>query len=429
MEFCNRTYQFGDFRLNERANFIGMRLWRCSKASFAKIFDRYSELEAFYRFVNNPRVDLKSLTAPLYAESQEQLRVEGEKAVLVLHDTTVIKLESVDEVEGFGEAAEFRAHFSLAVRSFEDKRILGLMGLKLWTRENRQKKRAGKQSSAKVQLDPKRESVRWIEQVKASEQVHENSGRLIHIMDREADAYWLYEELLQSGYRFIIRMIGDRPIFGSDKKETIGNILDDAPVVFTRDVAVGKRQAGSAPRMQKYNPSRQQRSAQLSVRACRAEVKRSSSADKKCREMLPLNIVEVVELNPPECEKAIHWRLATSEPIQSQEDLERVVDSYRARWIIEEFFKALKTGCRFEQRQFESAEPWYNCLGLFIPVAIKIYNMREMAKRNPKAEETFLNPVQKKILLARQKPNYPETAESFLLAIAHLLGHGFLDAT
>ena len=27
---------------------------------------------------------------------------------------------------------------------------------------------------------------------------------------------------------------------------------------------------------------------------------------------------------------------------------------YRTRWTIEEFFKALKTGCLYEQREFES---------------------------------------------------------------------------
>jgi hypothetical protein len=31
-----------------------------------------------------------------------------------------------------------------------------------------------------------------------------------------------------------------------------------------------------------------------------------------------------------------------------------VVDHYRGRWTIEEFFKAIKTGCALEARQLES---------------------------------------------------------------------------
>jgi IS4 transposase len=46
--------------------------------------------------------------------------------------------------------------------------------------------------------------------------------------------------------------------------------------------------------------------------------------------------------------------LYTSEPIDTAEQLLTIVDQYRSRWVIEEFFKALKTGCAFEKRQLES---------------------------------------------------------------------------
>jgi len=59
----------------------------------------------------------------------------------------------------------------------------------------------------------------------------------------------------------------------------------------------------------------------------------------------------VVEPEPPPGEAAIEWMLVTSEPVQTLEDAAAIVDHYRARWLIEEYFKALKTGCAFEKRQ------------------------------------------------------------------------------
>lgn len=43
------------------------------------------------------------------------------------------------------------------------------------------------------------------------------------------------------------------------------------------------------------------------------------------------------------------------------------MDAYRARWVIEEFFKALKTGCNFERRQLESFQSLRIALAIFLP--------------------------------------------------------------
>src|SRR4051812_27778774 len=69
---------------------------------------------------------------------------------------------------------------------------------------------------------------------------------------------------------------------------------------------------------------------------------------------LHLNVVEVREVDPPESESPIVWRIFTTEPIATAKDVARVVDAYRSRWTIEDFFKAIKTGCRYQQLQLES---------------------------------------------------------------------------
>jgi len=43
------------------------------------------------------------------------------------------------------------------------------------------------------------------------------------------------------------------------------------------------------------------------------------------------------------------WSLITTEPIDIRAQIEFNVDAYRIRCGIEDFFKALKTGCQFER--------------------------------------------------------------------------------
>src|SRR5690606_13811623 len=75
----------------------------------------------------------------------------------------------------------------------------------------------------------------------------------------------------------------------------------------------------------------------------------------RCRisEYLDLNFVEAREINVPVDCTPVVWRLVTTEAIESTDEIDRVIEVYRKRWVIEEFFNAIKTGCRFESHQLE----------------------------------------------------------------------------
>jgi hypothetical protein len=83
-----------------------------------------------------------------------------------------------------------------------------------------------------------------------------------------------------------------------------------------------------------------------------------------------LSRTDRVEHDCPKGEQAIEWYLVTNEPIGTTEQVAAIVDAYRARWVIEELFKALKTGCQIEKRQLESYEALRNALALFLPIAV-----------------------------------------------------------
>lgn len=112
-------------------------------------------------------------------------------------------------------------------------------------------------------------------------------------------------------------------------------------------------------------------------------------------------------------------------PIETAEQLLAIVDAYRARWVIEEYFKALKTGCAIEKRQLESYRALTNVLALFIPVAWRLLIARSVARATPKAPaRAILTPVQIRLLVHKLKLTVPpDTAEEASYALARLGGH------
>lgn len=141
---------------------------------------------------------------------------------------------------------------------------------------------------------------------------------------------------------------------------------------------------------------------------------------------LQLNAVRVWEPEPPDGEQPVEWLLLTNEPIDTAGDVCAVVDHYRARWVIEEYFKALKTGCAFERRQLHDYESLLNALGVFAPLAYHVLLLRTQARAQPDAPATtVVSAVQIDVLRAcgrRQLPANP-SARDVLLAIAALGGH------
>ncbi|MGY3651355.1 hypothetical protein ACVWW2_006646 [Bradyrhizobium sp. LM4.3] len=55
-------------------------------------------------------------------------------------------------------------------------------------------------------------------------------------------------------------------------------------------------------------------------------------------------MVDVRETSTAEGGKPIHWRLLTTHPVTNLVEARRIVDLYRMRWVIEEYFHTQKTG-------------------------------------------------------------------------------------
>jgi hypothetical protein len=194
-----------------------------------------------------------------------------------------------------------------------------------------------------------------------------------------------------------------------------------------RDASLSKRVDGlRSPKQKSAHPSRAARMAKLMIGATRVTLKRPTNQGPDVVASLSVNVVRVWEPQPPVGETAIEWVLWTTEPIDTPDALAWIVDAYRARWTIEEYFKALKTGCAYETRQLEDYEGLVNALAVFAPIACHLLEIRSEARRTPDAPaSTVMTATQIDVLRALGRVRLPATpsVRNALLAIAALGGH------
>ena len=106
----------------------------------------------------------------------------------------------------------------------------------------------------------------------------------------------------------------------------------------------GLPEAGRIHRKIPAAPGRKERTAELAVRFSPVELcKPLHGAARELPETIGLILVDVREVSTPEAGKPVHWRLLTTHTVTSLADAQRIVDLYRMRWTIEEFFRTLKT--------------------------------------------------------------------------------------
>lgn len=284
-------------------------------------------------------------------------------------------------------------------------------------------KKRGKKSERHRVKDPTSESHKWWNLVS---DVHSRVGdkKIIHVMDAEGDAYEFLTKMREANKTFVIRLSQDKRIENESEK-TIYGVLNHAPIIATREVHLSNRSRLST-KSSKYQP-RKRRLAKLAIRVSSVTVKKPNN--KKylgLTRTIALNVVHVFEIDPPEGCEAIDWKLVTSESIGNEEAILRIVDIYRKRWIIEEYFKALKTGCGFEKRELQSYKTLLTALALLVPVAYRLLLIRHMSRTEKKVlAESILTKAQIVILRAeipKSLSNQPTIEEAFL-AIAKLGGH------
>lgn len=412
---------FSDKRLNRRLHSIVVGLGKDPGLSLPSAFDS-AGLEAAYRFFSNHSVTPAEILAAHFEATRARSREAGD--FLIAHDSTAFSYRYDGNREGLGRAKrsnprsnqQFFAHVSLAISADESHRPLGLAGFETWSR---------------LQEPTGTECERWERQMKASSIQLDSRAHAIHLADREADDYEMFYALKRDGHRFVVRCMYNRYLDEQPNKVKLRDRFATVSASLEREVALCRRTERPTDILRKIHPTRAKRMATLKVAAIEVALKKPSTQRANTNHppaSLPINVVRVWEPDPPAGEAPIEWYLYTTEPIDTPEQQLRIVDYYRARWTIEEYFKALKTGCDFESRQLQDYESLVNLLAVFATIAYQLLLIRSEAARAPDQPALALGLVSEEQVdvlraLGRRQLSASPTAREIYLAIAALGGH------
>jgi hypothetical protein len=330
--------------------------------------------KAAYRFLDNPNVDWQAILAPHHQSTERRLAEDS--LALVVQDTSYLNFTSHPATQGLGpigtqeqDLQGLVLHCTAAFGS--DGVPLGLLEAQCWAREG-----IGSRHERYEKPIEEKESAKWLEGYRAVSAVQNRCRRtrLVMVADREADIHEVFAEHAATrwGAQLLIRAERSRNrkvIEADESTEFLWEALPEAPVLTSRQVLVAARKG------------RTERQATISVRALPVTLK----PPKRKGQLAPVKMwaVYALEESPPAEVERLEWMLLTTVEVATAEDACQRLEWYERRWGIEVFYRILKSGCRVEERQLESAHRIKNCLAIDLVVAWRIHHLTVLGRETP----------------------------------------------
>jgi hypothetical protein len=141
-----------------------------------------------------------------------------------------------------------------------------------------------------------------------------------------------------------------------------------------------------------------------------------------------VNVVLVTEVNPPAGDESVEWLLLTSLSVDDVEQVRQVIQYYCVRWMVEVFFRVLKSGCRVEQRRFEQIDRLLTCLAVYVIVAWRTLYVCRLGRGCPEMScEAVFEPAEWKsvwkVVKRQDPPPQAPTLGMMLRLVAELGGY------
>ena len=287
---------------------------------------------------------------------------------------------------------------------------LGLLHQYTWSRNER----AGKRGQRRKKPTREKESQRWLDTLTAAEVGVDDAGCLVHVGDREADIYELFVQPRRASSELLIRAEHNRKVDGE-----LGYLiatLEQATILGHLSIEVQR------------NPKRPTRQATLSIRAISVTIAVPRNGQHpKTAQPVPMNALLVSEEAPVDGGEPIRWLLLTTLPIETFEQACQCVRWDSLRWLIERFHFTLKSGCRIEQLQLETAQRLLNALATYSIVAWRLMWLTYHARLAPNDScEMILQPGEWRLVRRKFEPKNrskkPPTIRQSVRWIAQLGG-------
>ncbi|GHO51237.1 IS4 family transposase [Ktedonospora formicarum] len=343
---------------------------RDASASLPKQQHAWKEVKALYRFLDEPDVTFAALMQPHWLQTHTEM--QERPLILLIQDTTELDLTHRQKMSGLGQIGDKKGRGLLLQTVLavvpESREVLGCAQQEPFVRVGAPRG----ETRAQRRKRPKETDVwtRMVTQVGSAAQ----RSCWIHVGDRGADFFDFFRTCHKSQVEFLVRATQERRIQQAD--EQIGYLLSESRA---------RPWQAKRPFQLPASHGRKARQTELSLSFGPLTVLSPRNEPKALQEPINLWVVRVWEEDGlrPQGEEPLEWILLTSVPTHTLQQAWERASWYAHRWIVEDSHQCLKTGCRIEERQVQSAERLMRVLGLLSPMAVRLLQLRSLSRQEP----------------------------------------------
>lgn len=419
VEWAQNEFGFaplGDLRRSKRLVRIATNLAANPGGTLPQAFPDWAELKAAYSFFGQRGVTYEHILTPHLERTRDNCRQAGE--YLLIEDTTLLDYSHHPATEdlgviGNGKGRGFELHSTLAVRveawTLEQRpegTVVGLFGQNCRT----PRRVPPHETRHQCLLRPRKTQV-WAAAIAVGGRPPEGC-QWIYIADRESDFYEPLQRCQQHGVDFVVRATVDRRL--ADGAGHLRQALARGPLLGRCTVEVRARGGQLA------------RTAIVELRSSRVDLDGPWRPGGWQPPLRAVGVVEVREVEVPEgVKEPVHWILLTSLPCATKAAAQRIVGRYTARWWIEEYHKALKTGAGVESSQLEQGYKLESLIAVLAVVAVRLLSTKMLARSRPESAEAAASFGPEMLALLEKKLGRPKdgwTNRNVMIATARLGG-------
>jgi hypothetical protein len=357
---------FRDKRLSDRLITIASAMIALPNGSIPQQMEIWSDTKACYAFLRNAKVSHNQIQAPHRKRVLEEASKTG-KVVLFAQDTSEVDYTSLEATTGLGYIGNHKNkglmfHNCLAIEYNEtNSRIIGLANQQVWTRKNAS---LNKNETRAKRNKRGKESDVWLKNIQQIGSPPEGC-KWVSIGDRANDIFEFFAESKKLGWETVARASQDRNIKIGEQEATCLSHMRLLGSMGTMNIKI--RKAGDST----------QREILLNVSWEQVELQPPARL-KRNTESVSLSVIRCWNT-----EEDLEWILYSSIPVNNLEEAIEKVKWYANRWVIEEYHKCLKTGCRIEASQLENGKGLKSLLGILGVIAVYLLQLRNISREEP----------------------------------------------
>src|SRR5437763_4544255 len=346
-----------DIRRTGRAVKTAAHMAENASASLPAQMQTWKETMAVYRLLNEEDVTFEALMQPHWQQTREP--IETRSVVLLVQDTTGVDLTHHPKTTGLGQVGNEggRGLYVQAVLAVlpESGEVLGCALQEPFVRTPAP---VGETRSQRRQRS-ERETDVWMRLVTRLGSFPAKTT-VVHVGDRGADMFPFFQACRATQTHFLVRAFENRRIEPEEQPQKY--LLDE--------VRAWPAQA-SRPLQVPASHGRTARSTVVQLAFGTQTILPPRGENRTSAPPLKVWVIRVWEEQTPAGEEPLEWMLLTSVSTTTLEQAWERIGWDEHRWVVEEYHQCLKTGCRLEERQAQSAERLIRLMGVLLPLAVR----------------------------------------------------------